>query len=160
EAQDGVEGPFYFYNNTIVNVGTSIGVANGGVYMPGSRGRNNIYWNTTVPGTPGFGQEYAGLPDNDYDFSNLSLYEAHGVSNGSNPFVSTNTRDYHLVANIGATFPRDKGVALLSAYQLGFDGNVRGADGSWDIGAYEFGPTNSAVTNQPIPVGNPAAPYF
>src|SRR5262249_38726102 len=109
EAQDGVEGPFYFYNNTIVNVGTSIGVANGGHYMPGSRGRNNIYWNTTVPGTPGFGQAYAGLPDNDYDFSNLTLYEAHGVSNGSNPFVSTNTRDYHLVANIGATYPRDEG---------------------------------------------------
>jgi hypothetical protein len=160
EAQDGVEGPFYFYNNTIVNVGTSIGIANGGIYMPGSRGRNNIYWNTTVPGTPGFQGAYAGLPDNDYDFTNLGMLEPHGVTNGANPFVSTNTQDYHLVDNVGAAYPRDEGVALTSPYRFGLDGNVRGTDGSWDVGAYEFGPPDSPAPSSALPSGNPAAPYF
>jgi hypothetical protein len=160
EAQDGIEGPFYFYNNTIANVGTSIGTVNGGFYMPGSRGRNNIYWNTTVPGTPGFQQAYAGLPDNDYDFSNLAFFEPHAITNGANPFVSTNARDYHLVANIGANYPRDKGLTLNSNFRIAFDGNVRGADGSWDIGAYEFGSAAALTNNLTLPSGNPAAPYF
>ena len=125
EAQDGVEGPFYFYNNTIANVVMAIRTANGGSYAAGSIGRNNIYWNSATGG---------GLPDNDYDFANSATGDTHGVNNGSNPFVNSAAQNYHIVTTTSSTLPRGRGTPLSAPYNMDFDGNAFTTP--WDIGAY------------------------
>jgi hypothetical protein len=149
EAQDGVEGPIYFYNNTISNVTMSVRTANNGTYAAGSQGRNNIYWLSSGPG----------LPSDDYDFSNGALSETHGIGGGPNPFVNYSGKDYHLTATIGAKAPRDKGVALGNPYDLDMDGHTRGADGTWDMGAYEYATSGIKMQNANCKTQNyPAQP--
>jgi len=148
EVQDGVEGPMYFYNNTVVNVGMSVRTANGGSYATGSQGLNNIYWNS---GGPGIGND-------DYDFCNGTLSEAetHGIANGSNPFVNYSAQNYQIISNVSSTLPRNKGVALSAPFNLDLNGNVRGADGAWDIGAYEFNAGSSDTTPPTVSLTAPA----
>jgi hypothetical protein len=122
EAQDGVEGPIYFYNNTMANIHLSVRTANNGSYAAGSQGRNNIYWNTEGPG----------LPSDDYDMANFPLHEAHGISNATPPFVSYASQDYHLAHHTSS------GCFLRSPFLADTDGNQRGAGGVWDRGAYQF----------------------
>jgi hypothetical protein len=54
------------------------------------------------------------------------------------PFLDIDARDYHIPTTISSTMPRNKGTALDVVYSLDPDGNTRGADGTWDMGAYEF----------------------
>jgi hypothetical protein len=136
EAQDGVEGPIYFYNNTVANVTMGLRTANGGSYAAGTQGRNNIYWNSSA----------TGLPDSDYDFSNSGLSESHGVGNGANPFVNLAGQNYRIVSASG---PVNKGTPLGPPFNRDLDGNIRGSDGTWDIGAFEFG-TGVVDTNPPV----------
>ena len=65
-------------------------------------------------------------------------------------FVNRAAKDYRIVSTTGANFPRNAGVALSSDGYTNYDvdGNQRGADGAWDIGAYEYG---SVVTLEPPP---------
>jgi hypothetical protein len=140
EAQDGVEGPFYFYNNTMVNVPMGCRTANGGSYAAGTVARNNIYWNVAFGG---------GIPDNDYDFANTTMGEAHGIDNGANPFVNSSGQNYHIVTNSASNLPRGKGVTLPSPYNMDFDGNLLTTP--FDIGAYAAvsGGSSVADTNPP-----------
>ncbi len=146
EAQDGVEGPVYFYNNTVVNVPMGNRVANGGIYAAGSQARNNLYWNSAA----------GGLPDNDYEFANSTLSETSGIANGANPFVNYSGQNYHIVSNLSATLPRNKGAALGVPFNVDLDGNVRGADGTWDIGAYEYNAGTSDTTPPSVSLTSPA----
>jgi hypothetical protein len=60
--------------------------------------------------------------------------------NGSeDPFVNAAAGDYRLKASFSGTSPVNKGVNLGAPYNIDMLGNVRGADGAWDIGAHEFG---------------------
>ena len=122
EVQDGVKGPVYLYNNTIVNIAFSVRTANGGSYASGSEGRNNIYWNTSGPG----------LPSDDYDLANFTLGESHGADNASDPFVSIGSQNYQLSGSTTA------GQTLASPYNIDYLGNTRGGDGTWDRGTYEY----------------------
>src|SRR5262249_37086494 len=96
--------------------------------------RNNIYWVAA-----------SGLPDNDYDLCNGSLSETHGLGNAANPFVNLTGQNYHI--NSGSA-PVNHGTPLGPPYNIDKDGNVRGADGSSDIGAYEYS-TGVGDTNPP-----------
>ena len=108
-------------------------------YTLDSQAYNNIYWNVLVT--------ESGLPNNDYDFCSGSLAafsEPHGISNGAYPFVSpmgafpfVSTNNLHILATVGPAYPAQKGVSLPSPYNFDMDGNVRGAGGGWDIGAYQ-----------------------
>ena len=151
EVQDAVQGPFYFYNNTVVNVPMGNRTANGGTYAAGSQARNNIYW-ASAPG---------GLPDNDYDFADISLItiltEPHGIGLGLNPFANYSGHDYHIVSTSGLLLPRNKGVALGAPFNMDMDGNLRGADGAWDIGAYEYNAGGSDTTPPTVSLTAPAA---
>ena len=72
---------------------------------------------------------------------------SHSISGASTSiFANYGARDYHIVPTIGSLYPRDKGTALGTMYNLDFDGNLRGADGLWDVGAFEYGSTGSAIT--------------
>jgi hypothetical protein len=62
------------------------------------------------------------------------------ASSGS-VFVNRAARDYRIVANTGSGFPRNAGRTLANDGLINrdADGTVRGADGAWDAGAYEYG---------------------
>ena len=82
-----------------------------------------------------------------------------GTLGSSTMFVNESTgnpvvADFHLTA-AGATTFANKGKALAAPYNLDPDGNVRGADGGWDIGAFEYGGTKAPT---PPPAQPPAPP--
>ena len=131
KSEGGVNGPVYFYNNTVDGLWLGILAADGGAYASGSRGRNNIWWNMPPSGLA--------LGDEDYDFcSGRGCVGSNSISNGSNPFLIDSDHDYHIVPMIGSKYPRNKGVNLGLAFGVDKDGISRGADGAWDIGAFEF----------------------
>jgi len=138
ESQDGTNGPIYVYNNTMVDIAMTVRTANNGTWASGSAEANNIYWNTSP-----------GLSGSDYNFCSGTCSGAHSISNGANPFVNYTNGDFHLISSVGATYPKDKGSSLGSSYAGDMDGAIRGNDGKWDIGVYEFTGTNTAVINPP-----------
>jgi hypothetical protein len=133
-------GPVYFCNNTLINAIASIDQSASAMssWAPGSQARNNVYWGSTM-----WNGSWGGWPmsDWDYDFgasASMGGPGAHSITTGLNPFVDYNGGDYHIIATIGANYPRNKGVALPAPYNMDRDGNIRGSDGTWDIGAYEY----------------------
>ena len=56
---------------------------------------------------------------------------SNNLSAANNPFVDYLVNDFHITSEIN-------GYSLPSLYNTDMDGNVRGADGVWDIGAYEY----------------------
>jgi hypothetical protein len=106
--------PLYFYNNTVYKVTT---LGNNAVTA-----KNNIFYQTGNAVATG----------NVIVSTDIFVNSAGGdVLNG----------DFHLKATAGA---RDIGTDLGSPYNLDPDGNTRGADGKWDMGAFEY--TNTGVS--------------
>ena len=138
EPQSNQHGPIFFYNNTVVNCWGDIRPANsGGTWSSDSVSRNNIFYNISS------------------GYNGGGINAANNITGGSNPFVNYAGQDYHIVATTGAGYPRNSGVALaaVSGHTLNLDaeGKTRGADGSWDIGALEYGAA-VASTNPVISV--------
>jgi hypothetical protein len=86
---------------------------------------------------------------------------SNNIAASSNPFVNSGVKDFRIVSTIGTGYPRNAGTALGIAYNTDMDGVTRGADGAWDIGAYEYisdapsdapggTPGGSLVPNPPI----------
>lgn len=109
--QDYSYGAFYFYNNTCINlpVGCVNNIANS---TSGGAGRNNIAYNA--------GFTWGAIPNSD------------NVRVSSDAFVDFAGKDYRLAA------PTQSGTRLASPFDEDPDGAVRGADGTWDLGAYEY----------------------
>jgi hypothetical protein len=66
--------------------------------------------------------------------------EAHSVAGGAaNPFVGASLANFHLLPG---SSPINAGLGLASDGSLNkdADGNTRGADGAWDMGAFEYKP--------------------
>ena len=68
---------------------------------------------------------------------------ANNVTATSDPFVNYATLDLHITSGSQA---QNAGTALASGYNSDPDGNTRGGDGTWDVGAYEYGTTGSTVS--------------
>ena len=66
------------------------------------------------------------------DFQDPTEAHEHVVTGGTDPFINSAAGDFRLLAGTAA------GIALPSPYNLDMNGNVRGADGTWDRGAFEF----------------------
>lgn len=118
-------GSHYIHNNVFSNLWFGVrmeGTPAGGAIF------NNVFWNTA-------GNYFASVA-HDYNYYSASTSEPHGIGMGSDPFVDVvggNLRPTE------ASTVRDRGTALAdSEYALDMDGNVRGADGLWDIGAFEY----------------------
>jgi hypothetical protein len=124
EAQGNSNGPYHFYNNTVIGVSYAVhSTANGGRFAAGSVSNNNIYWNTPGPG----------LPSNDYDLCNSNCSETHlQTYSNTNLFTNYSGQNYSLAMATTA------GVTLPSPYNIDYIGVTRGADGTWDRGAYEY----------------------
>lgn len=115
------------YNNTLVNDGKG----NGRLWLnsaPGSEIRNNISY---FSGGMTSGCEAATCDGN-------SIYTL------SPPFINTAGGNFHLTGAL-------QGVSLPSSYNSDMDGKVRGADGVWDRGAFEYvgGGAGSKTPNPP-----------
>jgi hypothetical protein len=72
-------------------------------------------------------------PDSNQDLS-LTVQEDHVQVITSDPFQNAAALDFHLKQ---AT---DPGAALGAPYERDPDGKQRGTDGTWDRGAFEYGP--------------------
>lgn len=124
-------GRFYIYNNCFINEPAT--TINFRVTPAGGEIQNNIFWNS-----PQLLAQWATMTRN-YNFaSGGAPAGANSIGGGSNPFVNMAAKDFRIVTTIGATYPRNKGVNLGSPFNNDPIGVVRGADGTWDIGAYEF----------------------
>jgi hypothetical protein len=53
-------------------------------------------------------------------------------------FVNRANHDYHIVSTIGSGYPRNAGTNLSAFFTTDIDGRIFGADGTWDVGAYEY----------------------
>jgi hypothetical protein len=156
----------YVVNNTIYNLSgaTWYGKTNNAFLNKNSLFENNLFISCK--------QEYK--TDNpsqkppgtwDYNYANNNILNVYGMSvdqhslNNTriNPLVSPGVGgNFMIVSNIGALYPRNKGVVITNVVDplLGIidfskdpNGNTRGADGAWDIGAYEY---VSGVVVEPI----------
>jgi hypothetical protein len=119
--QDGVVTNWLFYNNTLVNTGYFVNISGGGGIGSGCIFRNNLSYNAASV--------------------NYGTYSNNSVV-GSNPFVNLSGKNFHLSS---AT---SNGYTLSSPYNVDIDGVIRGGDGNWDLGAYEYG--SGALGGSPL----------
>lgn len=120
------------YNNTFYGLGMSAIRVMAGSATSGVEFKNNLL------GDVGISIENGGA----------GITQSDNMSCDTSVFVNYTSRDFRIVPSSGPTYPRDKGGALASAYNTDPLGAIRGADGAWDIGAYEYG----VVTNPVIQV--------
>jgi hypothetical protein len=125
---------FEIYNNTFANL------VGGGLNSDGMSNctscyvRNNLAYNAGIDSLPG-------------------AITSNNLTDSTNPFVA-NGSNYHLSAptsagyTLSSTLPTGCTVST-QCYNTDSDGKTRGADGVWDVGAYEYGTASSA---------NPTAP--
>lgn len=148
----------WFYLDRDSNSGGSIVIGGNGTTWLGSSGNNNLVYNNTFAGySGGWMNGYIllnGESGNDcrnnlwYNVGTASAScnsASNNVNNGSNPFISYLSTNFHLAGQTAT------GYILSSPYNTDMDGRIRGADGAWDIGAYEF-VSDESDTDAP---GNP-----
>lgn len=133
------------YNNTVINSGAWqqtyswgenpwVAGGTGGGGGKDNVAYNNLVYNQNASVGAGFTTDY-----NYYISTHNTPTETHGQVGSTNPFVNLGAQDYHL------TGPTVAGYAFPSPYNLDPDGFLRGADGTWDRGAYEYGPSSSVA---------------
>lgn len=147
-----------FYNNTVVRVPGW----NSGIFLPvgtGNRAYNNIWYDCkrytadaggdNLPNTTfsEFGGNYAAI-DHDYNIFTFSLMSnqaraANELLGGGDIFVGSAS------GNLALNIPTAPGLPLPSPYDTDQSGALRGADGSWDRGAFEY----SGAYAPPPPTG-------
>jgi hypothetical protein len=135
-----------FYNNTIANIsgGTRVGV-----FMPQSTStitlaQNNLWWNCSgnyaqIYARGGMSHDYNTFLNTAIEASNTTLqaHEYQAPTGAANPFLSVNTKDFHISSETMAPHLND-GIPVALPFNTDMDGNVRGADGTWERGAFEF----------------------
>jgi hypothetical protein len=128
------------YNNTFVNNEVQALPLNG----PGSSNvsYNNLFYLKTGAIGSGWSSDY-----NAYFSTTSSPSEAHKQTGSGSPFVNYGGVDFTLMN------PTNAGIPLPAPYNVDMFGNIRGADGVWDRGAFEF-----AGGNPPPPVRLPNSP--
>jgi len=140
-------GSYKFYNNTIVGIKSTTGNDHN-AFMDVSVSttmncENNLWYDcdefAMVHGSGNKVVDYNSY----YGHNNTIDTGTHSTYNSTLPtlFVNSGGNDYHLT---GATA---EGLSLSSPYNIDIDGSIRGADGSWDRGAYEY---NSQSNKEPV----------
>ena len=135
-------GDMMIYNNTVANINHSW---NGAIWCDNSGDspacadhfyvENNLFWNNTSTVSPSSGNVSDFKWDHNAYFSQAySDSDANKQVTTGNPFVSTNS-DWR----------------LSGPFNIDMDGQVRGADGVWDRGAYEY--ENGTVITKKVTAG-------
>ncbi len=122
----------WVYNNTFINI-DYLPFSNFPNNYGGNIAVNNIFYNCVSPDFSRFGTH----DDNYFINSGGTHSEANGTSAASgNPFVDYVNLNFRLTSATAA------GMSLSSPFNIDLFGNSRGADGTWDRGAYEFRGSN------------------
>jgi hypothetical protein len=128
------------YNNSFINILAGPCAA---IYMAGGSNNtafNNILYNTATPST------FSGFSTHDYNWydSGVAHLEPNGENGIADPFMDWRNGDFRLRQATRIAYSN-----LPSPYNRDIVGTVRGADGAWDRGAYEYltGSTLSAPAN-------------
>ena len=120
------------YNNTFVNVRNFFRQCEADCTLAG----NNVIENNLLYSSDSRYLGAGGTITRDYNayFSAVDTppTETNGQIASGNPFVNSAGGDYHLAAGTLA------GLVLVSPFNIDIAGLIRGADGIWDRGAYEF----------------------
>ena len=130
------------YNNTFVNNEVQALPLNG----PGSGNvsYNNLFYLKTGGIGSGWSSDY-----NAYFSTSGSPSEAHKQTGSGSPFVNYGGAEFTLIN------PTNAGTPLPSPYNVDMFGNIRGADGVWDRGAFEFNAGNPPPSGRlPNPPAN------
>lgn len=157
-AYDGDVGALYVYNNTAYNGPSKVGLQTGSGYVlinTEQYAYNNVWLNCTATNAVGINFEHEGY---NYIVNSLLMwnFEPHQSNTITNidPFVDANAYNFTPIKELVG-----KNLSQESWWDPQYDsavdpsGNIRGADGAWDIGAYEY----VSGGNQP-PVLNPIGP--
>lgn len=130
-----------FYNNTMVNI---VGLYSGVTIQSGTGNevRNNLWYNSvrtnnSFGGSISHNWYYNTIQDGDTTATKTVCTSACDV------FTSLTRKVFSLKA------PTASGAALSAPYNVDMDQNVRGADGTWDRGAFEFSASGGGTTIQP-----------
>jgi hypothetical protein len=132
EGQNDTSGPILFYNNTVVNTWATF-THDGNGWSQGCASVNNIFFKCggVVAGDASW--------KHDSNLTDAQNGEIHGIRNANiGIFANFSSKDYRIVGVVGANYPRDKGTDLGVQYSVDIDGKLRGQDGAWDIGAFEY----------------------
>lgn len=116
-----------FYNNTIADCGTS-GRACGLLSNSGTDNLayNNVWYNSRPTVFTNFSHNY------NWFYGSGTQTEEHIQNGTGSPFMNAAARDFRLR---GSTGP---GISLPSPYDRGPSNELRGSDGLWDRGVFEF----------------------
>jgi len=116
------------YNNTFYNVRQPIAFTDS---FDTAEIKNNLMYGGAAPVySSGTTHSY-----NWYGGGITAQTESNGVNSTDDPFSSRSTFNFTLKSTAS---PINKGASLDSEYNQDLLGNTRGADGTWDIGAYEY----------------------
>jgi hypothetical protein len=121
-----------FYNNTIVggwgNQGVNLPQSSSGQVTDNNVAKNNIWYNAGSFTFESINHDY-----NATSASSAISGESHSQANlPSSIFVSYSTGNFQLTVDTAS------GLSLSAPYNSDFSGNIRGASGIWDLGAYQF----------------------
>jgi hypothetical protein len=148
-----------FYNNTMADMPGPTGAL---LLSPKSTGGlfyNNLFYNISGANAARL-EANSSRPDSDHGYntmlnSALLYYETCQVneycttSGSSDPFINDAKYNFKLTADMSSASTSGKvsarGLSLPAPYNVDFDGLQRGADGTWERGAYEY---NRDVTKQ------------
>jgi hypothetical protein len=119
---------FQIYNNTFVNV---VGLWSGFVIQAGAGNfaQNNMWYNCVRTSNSHVTQGWNWYYNTQADWDDTPTKQ---INIDGKAFVSIPNRDFHLIA------PTQAGTILGSPMNVDGDGVTRGADGTWDRGAYEY----------------------
>jgi MYXO-CTERM domain-containing protein len=131
-------GAIYIYNNTCADmnlacVNNSSGLTGAGDGVTGGEVRDNL----------GYG------PNSGFGVGTM-LSSNSLTTSDSSVFIDYAARDFHLSG------PTAAGYVLPAPYDVDMDGQRRGADGTWDVGAYEYCVGAACTTTTPGDAGAPA----
>ncbi|MBI5584176.1 MAG: hypothetical protein HY892_10150 [Deltaproteobacteria bacterium] len=113
---------------------------------------NNTFDNVSAPlytqASVGTGSELK----NNLFYASGSGYSWGTTSNNFYPssaaiFVNRAAKDYRIVGTTGSGYPRNAGINLSTYFTADRDGVYFGADGAWDVGAFEY--DSGTVINPP-----------
>jgi hypothetical protein len=142
QSTDAPIGPLYFYNNSFYRIHLCFrGLSQTTLIL-----RNNVFHDVS---NLGFG---SGNDQNYNFFSGVGpqVSGSNNVLNGGDPFRDAAKFDLNLKA---VTTARDNGLNVGSAYRIDPNGNIRGANGKWDIGAFEWHDAQQADGGPQPPTG-------
>jgi hypothetical protein len=145
-------GPVSIYNNTFENDGTFGDYSPAWLGQPstlvaGSEIANNIFYNVDNQMGSSF-SDYNAYSTGGYSETGVVNFTPGSPLNAYSGFVNMSSAnppagDFHLTATSAATFQNGK--TLSAEYATDMDGNTRGANGHWYMGAYQYGTSQAPI---------------